>query len=52
MRSLLEKKMKNVELTVRNFSDQVGDKERSANIGELIANQFQVSGDSHHGGIL
>ena len=40
------------ELTVGNFSDEVGDEEGGGDVGEVVADEFEVFGDTHDGSIL
>lgn len=38
--------------TVWNFGDEVGDEEGGGDVGEVVADEFEVLGDTHDGSIL
>ena len=38
--------------TVWNFGNEVGDEERRSNVGEVVAYELEVFGDTHDGSIL
>lgn len=38
--------------TVWNLGDEVGDEEGGGDVGEVVADEFEILGDTHHSRIL